>query len=151
MSGAARHVRPPSREVAYRNTPRPLPLGLDVRAPPTGRRGRRRAGPTSGSSIHVDPSVFVHLPAEEPAAVGAFLADDLGPLDEARVVDQERAALAAGEVLGLVEALRGEAAERAEVPALVLGEQAMGIVFDDRDAVPGGDRMIASISPPTPA
>ena len=68
----------------------------------------------------VDPGVLVDLAAEELRAVGALLADDLGALDEARVVDQQRAALAGDDVLGLVEAERRRAAPmRAERPALV--------------------------------
>ena len=88
----------------------------------------------------VDPGVLVDLAAEEPAAVGALLADDLGALDELRVVDEQRAALAAGEVLGLVEALRRQRAERAERPAAVAAEQAVRVVLDDREAVRCGDR-----------
>jgi len=42
-----------------------------------------------------------HPAAEEPGAVGAFLADDLGSLEIAFVVDQQSAALAAGDVLRL--------------------------------------------------
>ncbi len=70
--------------------------------------GRQDIGrQVAGADVH--PGVLVHLAAEEAAAVGAFLADDLGALDVAWVVDQQRAALAAGEVLGLVEALGGQA------------------------------------------
>src|SRR6185437_5658506 len=44
----------------------------------------------------------------ELAAVGALLADDLGTLHQFLVVDEQRAALAGGDVLGLVEAERSE-------------------------------------------
>ena len=46
------------------------------------------------------------------------------------VVDQQRPTLAAGDIFGLVEALRGQAAEGAQVIPLVSSEQAMGVVFD---------------------
>src|SRR5687768_8946042 len=51
----------------------------------------------------VDPGVLVDLAAEEAGAVGALLADDLGALLERAVVHDERAALAARHVLGVVE------------------------------------------------
>ena len=35
----------------------------------------------------VDPAVLVHLPAEELLPVGSLVADELGPLDEGRLVD----------------------------------------------------------------
>ncbi len=71
---------------------------------------------------NVHPGIFVHLTAEEAAAVGAFFTNDLSALDKARGVDQSRAALAAGEILGFVETLGGQAAEGAQVTALVLTE-----------------------------
>ena len=49
------------------------------------------------------PRVLVDLAAEELAAVGALLPDDLGALDESRIVDEQRAALAGDDVLRLVE------------------------------------------------
>ena len=57
-----------------------------------------------------------------------------------RVVDQQRAALAAGEVLRLVETLRRHAAEGAEILPLIFPEEAVRIVLNDRDAVAVGDR-----------
>ena len=42
--------------------------------------GQDVGGQVAGADV--DPGVFVHLPAEEAAAVGAFLADDLGALDQ---------------------------------------------------------------------
>src|ERR1700754_840942 len=67
----------------------------------------------------VAPSVLVDQAAVEARAIGAFFANDLGALGEALVIDQERAAFAAGEVLGLVEALRTEHADRAQKAAFV--------------------------------
>src|SRR5260370_24007011 len=62
----------------------------------------------------IDPSILIDLAAEEFASVGAFFADDLGPLDEARVVDDQRAAFAGDEVLGLVEAEGRELSEASQ-------------------------------------
>src|SRR5438067_9103222 len=50
------------------------------------------------TAAEVDPAIFVHLAAKKARAVGALLADDLGAFDEPRVVDYERATLAAGDV-----------------------------------------------------
>ena len=52
----------------------------------------------------VDPGVLVDLAAEELRSVGALLPDDLRALDEARVVDEQRAAFAGDDVLRLVKA-----------------------------------------------
>ncbi len=65
--------------------------------------------------------------------------DDLGALNEVGVVDQNGAALAAGDVLGFVKALGGHSAEGAQVFAFVLAKQAVGVIFDDGDAVATGD------------
>ena len=88
----------------------------------------------------VDPGVLVDLAAEELRAVGALLADDLGALDEARVVDEQRAALAGDDVLGLVEAQRAERADRAERLAAVGRQDALRGILDDRESVLRGDR-----------
>ncbi len=94
-------------------------------------------GQVAGADIH--PGVFIYLAAEEAAAIGAFLSDDLGAFHILGVVDQQGAALAAGEVLGLVKALRCQAAEAAQGPALVLPQQAVGVIFHNGQAVAGGD------------
>src|SRR5207248_1724864 len=78
----------------------------------------------------VDPGVLVHKPAKELAAVGALLADDLGALDQRGVVDQERAPLAAGDVLGLVEAESRQRAQRTQWAAAVGAEETVGVVLD---------------------
>src|SRR5438128_6961393 len=56
----------------------------------------------------VDPAVLVHLAAEELPPIGPLLLENVGPVGERRVVDQDRAALAAMDVLRLVEAERAE-------------------------------------------
>ena len=100
-------------------------------------RGQDIGHQVAGADIH--PGVFIHLAAEEAAAVGALFAEDFGPLDVALIVDEQGTAFAAGEILGFVEALGGHAAERAEEPALVLAEKAVGVVLDDGGVVPRGD------------
>src|SRR6516162_4604037 len=62
----------------------------------------------------VRPGIFIHFPPEKTAAVRPFFTNDLGPLNQAGIVDQQSAALAAGDVLGFMKALGGEAAERAQ-------------------------------------
>ncbi len=85
----------------------------------------RRAG--------VAPGVLVHEALEERLAVGALVVEHPRALDVVGVVEHQGAALAADEVLGVVEALRGEAADAAERPAAPPAEQAVGVVLDDRD------------------
>jgi len=77
----------------------------------TQERGQQLRREVAGADVH--PGVLVDLPAEEAAAIRTLLADDLGPLHVPRVVDQQRAALPADDVLGLVKALRRQHAEGA--------------------------------------
>ena len=108
---------------------------------------------TAGSSSRRPPSVYlIDLAAEEPAAVGALLAEDLGPLDEARVVDQQRAALAAGDVLGLVEAERRERRRASRAAGLCSVRTARArCLRRPRRPCRAAMSMIASISQATPA
>lgn len=87
----------------------------------------------------VDPRVLVDLAAEEPTAVGALLTDDLGPLAQRRVVDQESPALAALDVLGGVERQGAQVADGPEHSAAVGGAEGMRCVLDDRQTVRCGD------------
>src|SRR5258708_34337929 len=59
------------------------------------------------------PSILINLAPEKPAAIGPLLTKYFGTVDIARIVDHERAPLTADDVLGFMEALGGEAAERA--------------------------------------
>src|SRR5438094_2605305 len=81
----------------------------------------------------VDPRVLIDLAPEELRAVGALLPDDLGPLNQLRRIDQQRTALAAGDVLGLVKAQRGQPAETAQRASPVFSEEPVGVVLDHRD------------------
>src|SRR5258706_16071718 len=94
--------------------PNPLPTRLNL-APglklTEKKRGQHIAHHVARTDVH--PGVFVHLPAEKTATVRALLADDLRALDELRVVDQERAAFATGDVFCFVKTLSGHATEGA--------------------------------------
>ena len=77
-----------------------LELGQQVGREDVG-QAERRAG--------VLPGVLVDLAEHERTAVGALVVEDPRPVDVAGVVEHQRAALAADEVLGLVEAQRATA------------------------------------------
>ena len=49
------------------------------------------------AAAEVDPGILVHLAAEKAGAVRALFADDLGPFDVPGIVDEQCAALAAGD------------------------------------------------------
>ena len=91
-------------------------------------------------------------PREKPAAVGAFFADDLGAVGEARVVDQQRTAFAGDDVLGFVEAQRAEVRRSLPSARAAIGRQMrLRGVLDDRMSCRAAIATIASISQPTPA
>ena len=130
----------PGLQVLVVSLPDLLPPGLNRL--PLFQLGIEDGGQQVGGQVaraQVDPGVFIHLAPEETAAVGAFLPDDLGPLDVLGVVDQQGPSLAAGEVLGLVETLGGHTAEGAQVLALVAAEEAVGVVFHHCHPVAVGD------------
>src|SRR4029077_19008302 len=52
----------------------------------------------------VYPRVLVHLSAEKSASVGSLFSKNFGALIKLRIIDQQRAAFSAREILGLVEA-----------------------------------------------
>ena len=98
------------------------------------------------------PGVLVHLPAEEGGAVRALLARDLGPARDLGVGQHQRAALAAGDVLGLVEAEAAGVAERAERASRARWRPAPGRRPRPRAGRAGGRcRGAASMSGATPA
>ncbi len=70
---------------------------------------------------------------------------------KSQVVDQQRPALAGDDVLGLVEAKRGQLPDAAQRPPLVARHQALRGILDHQQPVPPAIAMIASISQPTPA
>src|SRR5271169_693270 len=84
--------------------------GLELRKQKSSQEiGRKVARP------NINPAVFINLAAEELASVRALFPDNQRALHEVRVVHQQSAALSAGNVLGLVKALRGQASKRARV------------------------------------
>src|SRR5262249_28645970 len=79
-----------------------------------------------------------------PDTVGAFLPEDFGALDKARIVYDEGAALSTGHVLSFMETLARQRSKRAQIPMIVLAEESVRVVLDDRDPVvlaEGADRI----------
>src|ERR1035437_2868075 len=102
----------PTAQVMVVILPYLLPRGLDARPNFQLRVQEGRQHVTHHiARPDIDPRILVHLSAEKPAAIRALLADDFGPLDQGRVIDEQRAALAASNVLGFMETLRSQAAE----------------------------------------
>ena len=109
-------ARPPSRRGPRGSAPRPRRAAPGSRracraARPGSRRARRRARSSLPSATQVYLSTS---PRKNARAVRALLARDLGPPRDLGVANDERAALAAGDVLRLVEAEAAGVAERAE-------------------------------------
>jgi len=100
---------------------------------------------------NIHPGVFVHFAPEKLAAVGAFLADDLGATGEACIVYQQRATLAADDVLGLMKTQQPKCPMLPNVLTLVRRKQCLCSVLDDQQIVLGGDRHDVVISHGTPA
>ncbi len=68
----------------------------------------------------ITPGIFIYLPAEELATVGAFLADDLRALHQGAIVNQGRAAFTAcGVVFGFVEAKAANMTDGAQGAAFI--------------------------------
>src|SRR5262249_59021110 len=115
-------ARRPLRQGAMVNLPKLTPPLLNLRPDFKLRKeegGQNVRWQVARADVH--PSVFVHLAAEEARAVGALFADDLRALDVVGIVDQQRTALAAGDVLGLVKTLGRERTEGPQVFPAVLG------------------------------
>jgi len=64
--------------------------------------GQQVRGQIARPDIH--PGVLVHLAAEKSASIGSFFAKNFGTLTKLLIIDQQRAAFSAREILGLVEA-----------------------------------------------
>jgi hypothetical protein len=80
---------------------------------------------------------------EEPTSTQVYFEtspEDLGPLDEGRVAQDQRAALAGHDVLGLVEAEGGHVSDAPQRPVPEGGAQRLGGVLDHQQAVARGDR-----------
>src|SRR5881392_1152561 len=92
--------------LAARLDPRQL---LELRAEPRGVQLAERV-----ARADVDPGVPADEAELETAAVGPFLADLIGAVDQRRIAEYEGASLAAADILGLVEADRPASAEGTE-------------------------------------
>src|SRR5205085_9858288 len=95
---------------------------------------RKKGGLKIGEDVaraEIDPGVLVDEASEEPLSVRSLVAQDLRAVDEARVVQQERTALTARDVLGFVEALCRKDTEGAERPPAIRAEQAVRVVLHD--------------------
>lgn len=69
----------------------------------------------------INPAVL-HLATKKIRSVGALLANDFRALNEIRPINEQCAALATSDILGLVEALGSKGTHRAEPTALVFAE-----------------------------
>lgn len=81
----------------------------------------------------VHPGVLVDLSAQEAAPVRALLAQDLGGLEVRQVIDHQGPTLPRGDVLGVMPALGGKAAESTQWRALPTRAQPMGVVLHQGD------------------
>src|SRR5659263_472053 len=91
-------------------------------------------GEIGGSLIH--PGVFVDLSPPVARPVRTLFAQDLRASGvRVEVVDEERATLAHGNVLGVMETQRGQITEGAQVLSSVGGTQAVRGAFDEGQSV----------------
>ena len=65
-------------------------------------RGQQVRGQIARPDVY--PRVLVHLAAEKSASIGSLFPKNFGALIKLRIIDQQRAAFSAREILGLVEA-----------------------------------------------
>ena len=102
----------------------------------------------TGSSFglaDVLPRVLVDLAEEVLVSIGALVEENVSTGYVGFVVDDERAALAADEVLRLVEAQRCEAAEAPERSPAVPTEQPVGVVLDQLGSGPAFEHRADSL------
>src|SRR5436190_1665351 len=83
----------------------------------------------------IDPGVLVDFAAEKPASVRSLFPKDLGPLIEVGIVDQQRAAFAATEILGFMETQGCKLTQCAEVSSAISSIKTMRVIFDHSDAM----------------
>lgn len=100
--------------------------------------GDEFAGEVGGADVH--PGVLVDLAAEELAAVGALLSDDLGAIRKSGVVDQQGAAFPGDDVLGFMERVAAQITDASQRPSFVGGHHPLGRVFDHQQVVVARDR-----------
>src|SRR6266545_3964492 len=96
----------------------------------SGKKIRRQiAGPK------VQPAVFVHLPTEKLGTIGSLLSNYQCMFNQVWIVHDQGTALTAGEILGLVKALRGNASQCACVFAFISCKESMRVVLNHPDTV----------------
>ena len=99
--------------------------------------GGHLSGQIGGTYVH--PGVFIHLPAEKPGTVGPFFPDNLRAFHQGGVIHQQGSSLSGNDILGLVETVTAQMADRAEPTPSVAGTDALGGVFNHIQAVPLGN------------
>ena len=88
------------------------------------------------AAAEIDPGIFVHLAAQELAAVGTLLTQNFGAFDKAFVIDHQRAAFtAAGVVFGFMEAESRQVTFNTNEIAFVFAHDALRGVFDHQQVM----------------
>ena len=82
------------------------------------------------------PGVAIDLTAQKSAAIGALLANHLGPRAKRIVIDQQCPTLACHDILGFVKADSAEIAHGTERTAAIRRHHALGSVLDHAQAMP---------------
>ena len=117
----------PDGKSCRRDLIRQLQLGVEI--------GRVQfAGQVAGSVVL--PAVFVHLAAEILAPVRPLFPEDLRVLDVLFMGDEERAALSAAYVLGLMEAEAAEIPEGSQRPPLIFRQNALRRILHHEQVMP---------------
>src|SRR6266508_3230892 len=91
-------------------------------------RGQQVRGQIARPDVY--PRVLVHLTPEKSASIGSLFSKNFGALVKLRIIDQQRAAFSAREILCFVETESCQPPECAQVSPLISCVKAMRIVFD---------------------
>src|SRR5262245_9408064 len=86
-------------------------------------------------TANIHPFIFRHFSARKSKAVGAFFPDDLGAFNEFVPIDDKCTALARDNILGLVEAERGESALPPERLATPVSTNSLCCIFNYDEVV----------------
>ena len=85
---------------------------------------------------NIDPCVLVDLATEKSAPICSLFPKNLRPLIKGRIVDQQRTAFSAGEILSFMETERSKLSKCAEVSSAISSIKTMRIVFDYSNTMP---------------
>jgi hypothetical protein len=88
----------------------------------------------------IPPRTSIDFATKKAAAIGAFLENDFGTIDEIGTVDEQRTTLAAQNILGLVKTERPNIANAAERTSLVNAAQIQRSILDNGNAMTSGNR-----------